>query len=457
MTKLTDVLPGFKDMKMNPVTLAFKGDTETEFIDNFFRKSITQVRISFLLVLLLYGLYGILEMQFQTDVKYIFWLIRFSVMIPIGLLILITTFARDFHKYRDIALAFCMILYGASIMMMIILAPKPVDFFYYVTLIITFIFIYVFMSIRFVSATLTCFIILLMYEFTAIWIINTPQAILVKNNFIFISTNIAGMFAAYSVEFYARRDFFIARLIENNRLELFLLNKDLEKKVQEKTTELELTNIGLKKEIAFRKKAEKQMGNINIKLKKLLNETVSGLISAVELRDPYTAGHQRRVGQLVAALAKELDLPQDTQDGLKIASIIHDIGKIVVPSEILSKPITLNQFEIKILQNHPKAGYDILKTIDFPWPIADIILQHHERLDGSGYPNGLKEGQISLEAKVLAVADVAEAMASFRPYRPSKGIEHALKELEKNKGKLYDTDTVNACVRLFRKKKFSFE
>ena len=457
MTKLTDILPGFKDMKLNPFTLSFKKDIEEEFLSDYHKKSIMQVRISFLLALLLYGLYGLLDMHIQSDIRYLFWLIRFSVMIPIGLLIFVSSFSQNFYKYRDISLAFCMILYGFSLMVMLYLSPKPFDFAYYATLIITFIFIYIFISIRFIPAILTSIIILLMYEFTAIWFIHTPAAMLTKYNFFFISINIIGMFAAYSIEFYARRDFFIARLIEGSRLELDYLNKDLEKRVEEKTFQLEVSNKGLKKEIAFRKKAENQLRGMNVKLQKLLNDTVSGLIYAVEMRDPYTAGHQKRVGQLVSAIAREMELSDDTQDCLKIASIIHDIGKIVIPVEILTKPYGLNEFEITLLHNHPQSGYDILKTIDFPWPIADIILQHHERLDGSGYPNGLKDDEIYLEAKMLAVADVVEAMASNRPYRPSKGIEQALAELEKDKGILYDTRIVETCIKLFRKKNFKFK
>ncbi len=458
MARLTDVLPGFKNMKMSPITLTFKRkEIEEEFLDDFHKKSLMQVRISFLLALLLYGLYGLLEMYFKIELKSFFWLIRFSVMIPIGLLVLVSSFSLDFQKYRDIALSFCMILFGIGIIAMIYLSPKPVDFSYYATLIITFIFIYVFVSVRFVSATLTSFIIFLLYEVTALWIIKTPDNTLVKNNFFFLSTNIFGMFAAYSIEFYARRDFFIARLIEENRLHLDFLNKDLEKRVREKTTQLKNTNIGLEKEITFRRNAEKQMYKMNLRLKKLLNDTVSGLISAVELRDPYTAGHQKRVGQLVSALAKDLNFPQDAQDGLKIAAIIHDIGKIIVPAEILSKPITLNKIELELLRNHPVAGYDILKKIEFPWPVADIVLQHHERLDGSGYPKGLTDNEICKESKILAVADVVEAMSSNRPYRPSKGIKLALEELEKNKGILYDKNICESCINLFREKRFNFE
>ena len=457
MTKLTDILPGFKDMKLNPYTLSFNNEIEQEFLSDYHKKSIMQVRISFFLALLLYGLYGILDMHIKSDIRYLFWLIRFSVMIPIGLLIFVSSFSRNFYKYRDISLAFCMILYGFSLMVMLYLSLKPFDFAYYATIIITFIFIYIFISIRFIPAILTSIIILVMYEFTAIWFLHTPAEMLIKYNFFFISANVIGMFAAYSIEFYARRDFFIARLIEENRVELDFLNKDLEKRVEEKTSQLEVSNKDLKKEVAIRKKAEKQLRGMNVKLQKLLNDTVSGLIYAVEMRDPYTAGHQKRVSQLVSAIAKEMELSDDTQDCLKIASIIHDIGKIVVPVEILTKPFELNKFEISLLHNHPKSGYDILKTIDFPWPIADIILQHHERLDGSGYPKGLKDDDIHLEAKILAVADVVEAMASHRPYRASKGIEQALAELEKNKGTLYDTRIVETCLKLFREKNFTFK
>jgi HD-GYP domain-containing protein (c-di-GMP phosphodiesterase class II) len=175
------------------------------------------------------------------------------------------------------------------------------------------------------------------------------------------------------------------------------------------------------------------------------------------MRDPYTAGHQQRVARLAVAMASALHLSDDQIEGLYLAGIVHDVGKIDIPAEILSKPGTLHKLQYLLIQAHAEAGYDILKGIDFPWPIAEMVRQHHERLDGSGYPQGLKAEAILPEAKILAVADVVEAMMSHRPYRASLGIETALAEIEDGKGRLYDPAAVEACVALFRENGFTFE
>ncbi len=190
--------------------------------------------------------------------------------------------------------------------------------------------------------------------------------------------------------------------------------------------------------------------------KENLKESIQAIAATIESRDPYTAGHQRRVGELSTAIAKEMGLPENQIKGIHFAAIIHDLGKINIPAEILSKPGKLNEFEYKLIQMHPHAGYDILKDIQFPWPIADIILQHHERLNGSGYPKGLMGNKILLEAKIIGVADVVEAISSHRPYRPSLGIKYALDEITKGRGVLYDKLVVDACLKLFNEKKFKF-
>ncbi len=185
-----------------------------------------------------------------------------------------------------------------------------------------------------------------------------------------------------------------------------------------------------------------------------LRATVQALAVAVETRDPYTAGHQRRVAELAGAIAAELNLVDDRINGLYMASIIHDLGKISVPAEILSMPRKLSDIEFNLVKTHARSGYEILKDIDFPWPIAEIILQHHERMNGSGYPRGLKGGELLLEAKILMVADVVESMISYRPYRPALALEEGLGEIETNRGILYDPEVVDACLRLFREKCF---
>jgi len=172
----------------------------------------------------------------------------------------------------------------------------------------------------------------------------------------------------------------------------------------------------------------------------------------VETKDPYTAGHQRRVADIARAIAREMGLSPEQISGLRMAAIIHDIGKVSVPSEILSSPRKLTALEFNLIKTHAQSGYDIVKDIEFPWPIARMIIEHHERMDGSGYPNGLTGDKILPESRILAVADVVEAMETHRPYRPSLGLEKALDEIAKNRGRLYDPEIVDACLRLFREK-----
>ncbi|MFH1092554.1 MAG: PAS domain S-box protein [Candidatus Omnitrophota bacterium] len=193
------------------------------------------------------------------------------------------------------------------------------------------------------------------------------------------------------------------------------------------------------------------------KFERLLNETSSALAQAVEKRDPYTAGHQERVAQLVLAIALEMELPDEKVRGVHMAAIVHDIGKIYVPAELLSKPGKLSDIEFALIKTHAQVGYDILKDIEFQWPIAQAVYQHHERVNGQGYPQGLQDKDILLEAKIIAVADVVEAMASHRPYRPALGIDQALEEIANNKGILYDSHIVNACIQLFKEKRFVFK
>jgi PAS domain S-box-containing protein/putative nucleotidyltransferase with HDIG domain len=192
-------------------------------------------------------------------------------------------------------------------------------------------------------------------------------------------------------------------------------------------------------------------------LQENLQSTVQAIATAVEMRDAYTAGHQRRVAELATAMAREIGLKEEQIEGLFLAATIHDVGKINVPAELLSKPGKLTPLEYQMIQTHVQTGYEIVRGIKFPWPIAQIILQHHERLDGSGYPQGLKGGALLPEAKILAVADVVEAMMSHRPYRQALGVEAALAQVEQDKGRLYDPAAVEACVDLFRNNGFNFQ
>ena len=210
------------------------------------------------------------------------------------------------------------------------------------------------------------------------------------------------------------------------------------------------------RELAERKRAQEELARTTETLRKTLGATIQAMAVTVETRDAYTAGHQRRVADLARAIATEMGLPKERIEGLRMAAVIHDIGKIAVPTDILNKPARLSENEFGIIKDHPRMGYDILKEIEFPWPIAQIIFQHHERMDGSGYPRGLSGEDILLEARILAVADMVEAMASHRPYRPAHGIDKALEEISQNRGVLYDPGVVDACLRLFTEKGFTF-
>ncbi|WP_304546446.1 PAS domain S-box protein [Sulfurimonas microaerophilic] len=191
-------------------------------------------------------------------------------------------------------------------------------------------------------------------------------------------------------------------------------------------------------------------------LREGLEQTILAISATVESRDPYTAGHQKRVAELATAIAEEMGLGQDEIEGIRFAAIIHDLGKIHIPAEILAKPGRLSEIEFMLIQTHPQAGYDIIKDVRFPWPIAQYVLQHHEHMDGSGYPQGLKGDEILLGAKIISVADVIEAISSHRPYRSALGIQIALDEVVKGRGTHYDTAVVDACIKLFNKKKFTF-
>lgn len=214
---------------------------------------------------------------------------------------------------------------------------------------------------------------------------------------------------------------------------------------------------GIDRDITERKLAEKERRANAEKLEQLLMQTIGAISATVEARDPYTAGHEQRVALLASAIATEMGLSAETVHGISLAGSIHDLGKIRIPAEILSKPGRLNPIEYELVKFHPQTGYDIIKDIQFPQPIAQMVLQHHERLDGTGYPLGLKGGQILLEARILGVADVVEAMTTHRPYRPGLGLDAALAEITQHRGTQYDAAVVDSCLALFKEKRFEFQ
>jgi HD-GYP domain-containing protein (c-di-GMP phosphodiesterase class II) len=237
---------------------------------------------------------------------------------------------------------------------------------------------------------------------------------------------------------------------------LLSLNVELENMVHQRTEALLRSNEQLRREVDHRRNVQRELQQSLDHLKKIIGGSVMAIAMTVEKRDPYTYGHQQRVAELARAIGVEMGLSPDQVEGLAIASAIHDIGKISLPAEILTKPSHLSSLEMSLIQAHSQAGYDILKSVDFPWPVAQIVLQHHERLNGTGYPQGLSGEGILKEARIVGVADVVETMSSHRPYRPSMGVDKALEEICAKKGILYDPEAVDACLTLIEEKHFEF-
>jgi PAS domain S-box-containing protein/putative nucleotidyltransferase with HDIG domain len=215
--------------------------------------------------------------------------------------------------------------------------------------------------------------------------------------------------------------------------------------------------LAIARDISERKQALDEAGHSTERLIGAMEHAIQAMTVIAEMRDPHTAGHQQRATQLACAIAEQMGLSKEQIIGLRLAGLIHDIGKVRVPAEILTNPGGLSEPEFMMIRAHPVLGYEILRVMDFPWPVAQIVLQHHERMNGSGYPSGLSGEDIIVEARILGVADVVEAMASHRPYRPAPGINNALAEISQNKGVLYDSRVVDACLTLFRDRKFEFE
>ncbi|NWF91496.1 MAG: response regulator [Syntrophaceae bacterium] len=252
------------------------------------------------------------------------------------------------------------------------------------------------------------------------------------------------LFSTYETALHQNRE------LVKTKEELKRLNLQLEGMVAQRTA-------ALTAEVDERKKAQTELQESLNKLHKTMEGTIHTISLMSEIRDPYTAGHERRVSQLACAIAHELRLSKDQVEGIRVAGLLHDIGKISVPIEILSRPGQIRDFEFNMIKIHPQEGFDILKKIEFPWPVAQAVLQHHERMDGSGYPKGLSGSEIILEARILAVADVVEAMSTHRPYRPAIGMERALNEISQNRGVQYDPRVVDACLLLVKEKGFDFE
>jgi HD-GYP domain-containing protein (c-di-GMP phosphodiesterase class II) len=278
-----------------------------------------------------------------------------------------------------------------------------------------------------------------------------------------LQLNHAGRSAHYEVRaavFYRNEVLAVVRDVTVRReaeAALAKTKEDLESTVKEQSNELTRLKETFQSHVASLAEEEEALRQGFSKVERLLDDTIGAIATIVQRKDPYIAGHQQRVSQLACAMGREMGLKSEQIRVIRIASLLHDLGKVFIPTEILAKPGKLSKVEYSMVKSHPDADYQILKKIDFSCAIADIVHQHHERLDGSGYPLGLKGDDIHLEARIIAVADVVEAMVSSRPYRPAPGLDAAMKEIEDGKGKLYDSDAVDACTRLFREGKFEFE
>jgi len=239
--------------------------------------------------------------------------------------------------------------------------------------------------------------------------------------------------------------------------ELRLARLELECRVEKRTEELARVNDELHGKVLETRRSEDHLQNSLDRLERALEGTIKAMALTLETRDLYMAGHQHRVSGLAVAIAQEMNMAWEKVEGLRLAGIIHDIGKIATPFEILTKPTRLSKSEFQLIKEHPRVGYELIKDISFPWPVAHIVLQHHERLDGSGYPEGLIGDAILPEARILAVADVIEALCSHRPFRPALGLEKGLEEIRKGRGIRYDARVVDACLKIFRDGRFSFK
>jgi len=445
-------------MKLHPFTLKFSGESsslEGPFTDDYYKSSLTHVRILVILGAVFYGAFGVLDAFLMPKQMFSIWLIRFLIVCPALIGFLLISFSGFFRRYMQQVLAFVFVMVGTGIIAMIVIAPPQVSYFYYAGLMLVFMWGYTLIRLFFTWASFAGWLQVALYEAAAVWINPTPWNIFVNNNFFFISANIMGMMSCYAIEFYARRDFFMKQQLEIERENVNKINEELEERVQQRTKDYQIVNEALQQEILGHKQAEETLKMTLESLKKSVNATIHVMVSAVEARDPYTAGHQIRSSDLACAIAAEMGLPQDKIDCIRMAGAIHDIGKLSIPAEILTKPNKLTGLEFSLIKEHTSSGYEMLKHVESPWPLAQVVYQHHERMDGSGYPRQLKGDEILIEARILAVSDVVESMASHRPYRPSLGIEAALDEIEKNKGILYDAIVAETCLRLFREKKYT--
>lgn len=444
-------------LKLHPLTLKFIGewaDLEEPFLNDYYKSSLVHIRLMMVLGGILYAAFGVLDALLMPQYMFTIWVIRLIIIGPALILVLLISFTNIFKKYLQQVLAFAYIVAGGGIIVMIVIAPPPVSYSYYAGLMLTFMWGYTLIRLFFTWATFAGWLQVILYEIAAIWVNPQPFDIFIGNNFFFISANIVGMMASYSIEYYVRNDYFMKRQVEIEQEKVNRINSELEERVKKRTEDYRKVNEALQNEIQGHEEAKENLQTALDSLKKSIGATIQVMVSAVEARDPYTAEHQLRVASLACAIAEEMGFLPDKIEGIRLAGSIHDIGKLSIPAEILTKPTKLTNLEFSLIKEHATSGYEMLKYIESPMPLAEVVYQHHERMDGSGYPRKLKGEEILIEARILAVSDVVESIASHRPYRPSLGIKYALEEIEKNKGIIYDSAVADACLRLFRDKQY---
>ena len=577
-----------EDFRLNFFKLSFSGVLEDDFLADYFKKSLKHVRIALLLAIFFYSIFGLLDAWLAPEAKKSLWLIRYTIFLPFVAAVFLFSFHKNFQKYMQFSIAAVILIAGLGIIVMTLLAPYPTNYSYYAGLILVFIYGYTFFKLRFLYATIAGWLIVIAYEFAAIMLSQTPIPILLNNNFFFLTGNIIGMFACYSIEYYSRKDFIQARLLKAEKKKVDTVNRKLEKRVAERTKQLARSNEELRQEINERKKsenalrdsekkyrtilesidegyfevslsgsftffnealckitgypskellgmnnldytstktakkmyrifnkvyrtgkpaittdyeiirkdgeirtlelsanaikdnsgkpigfrgivrdvterlnAELEKAKLEIKLQNARTATILGLAKLAEYRDEGTGSHLERIPEYAKIIAKELSkkpkyrryITHKYIDDIYNSAILHDIGKVGIPDHILLKPGKLTSKEFEAIKSHAILGGDALTAIDaqtdgksFLTLGKEIAYYHHEKWDGSGYPNGIRSEEIPLSARIVALADVYDALTSERLYKKAFSHKKATEIIIEAKGKTFDPDVVDAFI-----------
>ncbi|MGD2271476.1 MAG: PAS domain S-box protein [Desulfobacterales bacterium] len=578
----------FENFKLNFLTLSFSEGLEGEFVSNYFKSSLRHVRIALLLAIFFYSIFGLLDAWLVPEAKKNLWFIRYAIFVPFVFAVFLFSFHRTFQKYMQLSIATVILVAGLGIIAMILLAPYPGNYSYYAGLILVFIYGYTFFKLRFIWATAAGWLIVIAYEFAAVVLSQTPIPVLLNNNFFFLSGNIIGMFACYSIEYFSRKDFIQARLLELEKKKVDIANRELEKRVADRTRQLAKSNEELKEEIYEREKSEKALGEsekryrtilesidegyfevdlsgnftffngslskitgfpanellgmnnrdytspktakkmfkifnkvyrtgqpavatdyeiirkngepailelsanlikdhsgnaigfrgivrdfterlkaekekkkLEVKLQNARSATILGLAKLAEYRDEGTGSHLERIPEYTKIITKELAkkpkyrryITKKYIEDIYNSSILHDIGKVGIPDNILLKPGKLSAKEFEHIKSHTLLGGDTLTAIDaqtdgksFLTLGKEIAYYHHEKWDGTGYPNGLKGEEIPLSARIVALADVYDAFTSERLYKKAFSHNKAKEMIIALKAKYFDPDVVDAFL-----------